>query len=175
MACFSTTHFLSQDKHLRAGSPRRSGEGAGSLGEAPRSPPTPPTPDGSRRPPTLQARHRGAALPGCGGSFPCQAPRQEPHAGRVAELTSTCGAQATSGHFAIASKRKGEKNNEIGGKKDPTVSKLKSCKCFPKLVTLGKKVPLLLRRYFITHSSEGKGLVENTHFATYRAYRGSLG
>lgn len=29
MACFSTTHFASQDKHLLPSSLRRSGEGAG--------------------------------------------------------------------------------------------------------------------------------------------------
>lgn len=78
MACFSTTHFPSQDKHLRASSLRRSGEGAGSSGSAPHGPARPRAGLRAARPGlTARAGAQGAAeLPSCRSARACTRRRE---------------------------------------------------------------------------------------------------
>lgn len=177
MACFSTTHFPSQDKHLRASSLRRSGEGAGNLagaarggrGAAAASPPAAPGRSAPGQParPRTAPHGEGPCLQGTGGAFLSRLNAKRRLAGRVAELTSTHRVGATSCRFAIASTcERGVWVSGCGrGIKDPNVPKFrKSCENFPKLVRFEKKVPLLLKRCFISQSSEGKGLAGIAHF-----------
>lgn len=139
MACFSTTHFASQDKHLLPSSLRRSGEGAGASPGQPRP---------RRSGPASSARLRAGRR--CRGRAALLA-RLNAKRGlvrRVAELISSRRVQATSRHFAVAFTRSGEGGGrKVAYKSQACQSSGNRARTF---LGFSKKVPLLLEDYFIS-------------------------